>query len=756
MEEYNDIEKRLYEIENGEAPTPVLFITARTKNGRPCTGFWILTGGKLVQMKQYHSYRCFEDRDETETGILICCANKNNRRCKGATIIYTRNENIYEKTTNKNVTRVKFVKENNDRLKVGNYFRHVIETPHICQGESLSDGFTSFIRSRILNAEEGPVSLARELRCIQSCPRLSKIKVSIAVLKKAVKIQHKQFFAMYPESRDHYFKNNVQKPIVIDLTEHDLPPTEVIVVDEEDEVQVPKTPRPLSRRKTTYVYSTPVQNSSKKENYVYKTPIQSSPPKSTFVTPTNTPKTTPKRTPRRTPSEPSRRSARIQGLPPLTPCLKKRFKTKDYEAPEEIVGNEDAVDLPETHDIPPPVTPVKRTRFQHQEDLSEDEAPFSFNPDTPNFTPSSARISSNSHENIQQEPLGDRQLLSQKKNCNETAKDFSQEDQTPLTPLEAPTSEQASPMDDSQVSPTLDLTDPDIDELEEFINGTLPSKFEKSTDLDISREIPMPCDISQENIIPDEHLKNEQFQQGSLPNFGDSGFPTVLTKRRGITRKHNLSLENEEGCSSRGSSTGLRGLIEEGSPLSPRVSFKTETAEEKPDKFEPPDETLVKLKRRKKPLIISPKRVTRKEEDQVLKPASDKKPIILKRRNKKDQSSGRITPSGISPKNHSSSNSQIEPSATPTKDIIKSVFLKNAFKVPTFEFMEQIRTPKKPSTNNIHLYKNFTQGLGEMIKKIEIFRRENQLPNSIMGVPSIQDAAAILCLLNDLRSIIQS
>ena len=88
-----------------------------------------------------------------------------------------------------------------------------------------------------------------------------------------------------------------------------------------------------------------------------------------------------------------------------------------------------------------------------------------------------------------------------------------------------------------------------------------------------------------------------------------------------------------------------------------------------------------------------------------------------------------------------------EPSATPTKDIIKSVFLKNAFKVPTFEFMEQIRTPKKPSTNNIHLYKNFTQGLGEMIKKIEIFRRENQLPNSIMAVPSIQDAAAILSLL---------
>ena len=68
-----------------------------------------------------------------------------------------------------------------------------------------------------------------------------------------------------------------------------------------------------------------------------------------------------------------------------------------------------------------------------------------------------------------------------------------------------------------------------------------------------------------------------------------------------------------------------------------------------------------------------------------------------------------------------------EPSATPTKDIIKSVFLKNAFKVPTFEFMEQIRTPKKPSTNNINLYKNFTQGLGEMIKKVAIFRQENQL-----------------------------
>ena len=83
------------------------------------------------------------------------------------------------------------------------------ETPHICQGESLSDGFTCYIRSRILNADEGPVSLERELRLIQSCPRLSKVKVSIAILKKAVDIQHKQFFKTYPESKDHYFSKNI-------------------------------------------------------------------------------------------------------------------------------------------------------------------------------------------------------------------------------------------------------------------------------------------------------------------------------------------------------------------------------------------------------------------------------------------------------------------------------------------------------------------------------------------------------------------
>ena len=96
-----------------------------------------------------------------------------------------------------------------------------------------------------------------------------------------------------------------------------------------------------------------------------------------------------------------------------------------------------------------------------------------------------------------------------------------------------------------------------------------------------------------------------------------------------------------------------------------------------------------------------------------------------------------------------------EPSTTPTKEIIRRVLSKNTFKVPTFEFMEQIRTPMKPSTNNINLYKNFTQRLEEIIKNNEILKEQNQLLNRTKTVPSVEDATAIISLLKGTISCLQ-
>ena len=80
-----------------------------------------------------------------------------------------------------------------------NLHSHEVEQKHVCNGLSFSEAFTVFIRSRILSTEDGPVSLEKELRLVQQCPRLSKVKVDINMLKKAVATQNRKFFEKFPE-----------------------------------------------------------------------------------------------------------------------------------------------------------------------------------------------------------------------------------------------------------------------------------------------------------------------------------------------------------------------------------------------------------------------------------------------------------------------------------------------------------------------------------------------------------------------------
>lgn len=90
-----------------------------------------------------------------------------------------------------------------------NLHSHEVEQKHACNGLSFSEAFTVFIRSRILSTEDGPVSLEKELRLVQQCPRLSKVKVDINMLKKAVATQNRKFFEKFPETKNYYAGNSI-------------------------------------------------------------------------------------------------------------------------------------------------------------------------------------------------------------------------------------------------------------------------------------------------------------------------------------------------------------------------------------------------------------------------------------------------------------------------------------------------------------------------------------------------------------------
>lgn len=299
-----------------------------------------------------------------------------------------------------------------------------------------------------------------------------------------------------------------------------------------------------------------------------------------------------------------------------------------------------------------------------------------------------------------------------------------------------------------------------IDELDDFINGSLPcdvtlqpaeiteEKTIEKTDLDITDEIPFAFEFANAiNLAPCEEIIKEDKMNPVSFCQGMSGIPTVVTTRKGITRKHNLSV-GEDGMSmgSRESSIGLRALLTP--PPGPSINhFQSESFEEQPAIKEDPisitpeEETLATVEEieedvtefAEKPIILKTTRTHNSEkvernivsvETTKTDREQEKVPIIFKRKRCRDPSVFK------------------EPS--PPKDSSGEIF-----KVPDHIFAEKKNALLQKKKRRKMRSSMISRDLQEKIENFQNAESLKKLPKSstILNLPSVQDAEQIIALL---------
>ena len=430
----------------------------------------------------------------------------------------------------------------------------------------------------------------------------------------------------------------------------------------------------------------------------------------------------------------------------------------------------------------PAVTPAARKIFKRDEESSGDEVPFSFNAHTPDISRPSFEL-----------PNGTKRLDNGRFSKIESETEEQQDEQPQIESLLAvqdrvkcTNNREDKEKIENNITEVLDLTIDEtkdeqkslglepyvvIDELDEFINGSLPcdetlqpaeiteEKSKEKIDLDITDEIPFSFEFAKAiNPAPCEEISKEYniILPMNPASFcqGMSGIPNVVTTRKGITRKHNLSV-GEDGMSmgSRESSIGLRALLTP--PPGPSVNhFHSESFEEQPAikdpiSIIPEEETLATVEEiedvvtefAEKPNIL---KTTKREEQPTIdlsgnlekvlnilpieKTKADRKqekiPIIFKRKRCPDPA---VFKEPSTPKD-------------PSEEI---------FKVPDHIFAEKknalIQKKKRRKMRSSMISR-------ELQEKIENFQNAESskklpMPSTILNLPSVQDAEQIIALL---------
>ena len=233
-----------------------------------------------------------------------------------------------------------------------------------------------------------------------------------------------------------------------------------------------------------------------------------------------------------------------------------------------------------------------------------------------------------------------------------------------------------------------------------------------------------------------------------------SGIPTVVTTRKGITRKHNLSV-GEDGMSmgSRESSIGLRALLTP--PPGPSVNhFQSESFEEQPAIKEDPisiipeEETLATVEEieeevtefSEKPIIL---KTTRRQEQQTIDLSGNPEKvlnIVTVETTKADREQEKV-PIIFKRKR------RLEPSVF--KELSTPKVVEEIFKVPDHIFAEKknalVQKKKRRKMRSSMISRDIQEKIdnfqnAESIKKLP-------MPSTILNLPSVQDAEQIIALL---------